>query len=258
MITHGGFYYCQARIQARFAALPGNADWQRLSGARTFPAFIEEARIGPLKPWVKGFSSLSGAHDLERGLRNLAWELVDEIAGWAPAPWTGAILWTGWVPLLPVFEHCARGDPPPQWASLDPRLRLLLADDGTLCPAALDRAGLSALISPGEPARVVSNWTKAWRDHWPATGRESRRQLDSLCTELDAHLSAFRSASVESAWGLRHGLREHLRLRFHQYLMQPATVFIYLALVLLDLERLRADLLSRNIFGRMPPMRGNS
>jgi len=39
-----------------------------------------------------------------------------------------------------------------------------------------------------------------------------------------------------------------LRLTFHQRLLEPVTVFIYLALVLLDLERLRAELLRRCLF----------
>ncbi len=55
-------------------------------------------------------------------------------------------------------------------------------------------------------------------------------------------------ASVAS----RRALRERLRGRFRYDLLQPATVFIFLALVGLDLERLRGELVARVLFATGP------
>ncbi len=248
MSAHHGFAQCQARIQARYAALPTDAEWQRLAGARTFSGFVEEARVGPLQPWVKGFSRLSRGHELDRGLRNLAADLAEEVSGWVPSRWQTAVRWIAWLPFLPVFEHLSRGATPPDWMALDYRLGTLLNQEGALQAHALERQGLSPLVSPGEPTQVVPHWAEAWRQRWPATDPETRRHLDDFSAVIDSHLAAFRRSTPDTAWGLRRALRERLRLSFHQRLLEPVTVFIYLALVLLDLERLRAELLRRCLF----------
>jgi hypothetical protein len=50
------------------------------------------------------------------------------------------------------------------------------------------------------------------------------------------------------AWSLRRELRERLRLEFHRLPLEPLTAFAFLALVALDLERLRAALMERALF----------
>ena len=49
-------------------------------------------------------------------------------------------------------------------------------------------------------------------------------------------------------WTARQTLRSRLRLLFHQRLLQPVGPFVYLVLVGLDLERLRASLVDRALF----------
>ncbi len=250
MSTHPQFAHSQSRLQARYAALPAETDWQRLAGARTFSAFIEDARTGPLQSWVKGLSALSGEHELERGLRNLAADLVEETARWVPGQWREAVQWVAWLPFLPVFEHLSRGGSLPPWAALDYRLGALLDPGGVLQVDSLRQQGLPTLIAAGEPERVAPLWVEAWRQRWPAVDSQSRRHLESFSARIGSHLAAFRLATPQTAWGLRRELRERMRLAFHQRLLEPVTVYIYLALVLLDLERLRAELLRRLLFPR--------
>ena len=64
---------------------------------------------------------------------------------------------------------------------------------------------------------------------------------------IRSHASAF-PRSGEAAWPLRRDLRERLRLGFHRLPLQPAAAFYYLALLALDLERLRAALMERALF----------
>jgi hypothetical protein len=78
--------------------------------------------------------------------------------------------------------------------------------------------------------------------------RSAQAELDDLCRLLRTHLSAFGDASPKRAWGLRQGLRERLRVDFHHAGRSPAALFIYLALLALDLERLRRALLDRALF----------
>lgn len=249
MSPQAAFGYCQARLQARYADLPGEAEWQRLAGARTLAAFLAEARGGRLQPWVKGFSGQSTDHDLERGLRALATDAVNEVTNWVPDPWQPAVAWVAWVPYLPVLEHLAQaGSRPPPWAVTDGRFSTLLDAAGAPDRAALGQAGLLPLVSAGQPTLVAVRWAETWRALWPRCDRACRGDLDGLTERIADHLRAFRRASPGTAWDLRQTLRERLRLDFHRHLLAPVTPFIYLGMVLLDLEQLRAKLLRRALF----------
>jgi hypothetical protein len=76
--------------------------------------------------------------------------------------------------------------------------------------------------------------------------------LKVFSRDLGAHLAAFHQSPPDAAWGLRQALRDRLRVRFHQHPLQPLIIFLYLALILLDLERLRGELLRRCLFSPGP------
>ena len=174
---------------------------------------------------------------------------------WVPRPWRAAVAWTAWLPYLPVFEHLAdtaQPKRPPDWASADPRLRALVSDEGEPDPDALERAGLLTLLDAPRPDQILARWADGWRSRWPPDRGGWTRDLEAFTARLAAHLSAFRQAAPADAWNLRQALRERLRLQFHQSMLAPVTVYIYLALILLDLERLRAELLRRALFTPSP------
>lgn len=246
MNTACGFAYAQARIQSRFAELPPQEEWRRLAGARTLAGFLEEARTGPLRDWVKPLSGQSDCHDLEIGLRAVYREHVAEVAGWLPKPWRAAIGWTRWLVLMPLFDHLARGGTMPAWVVRDPDLQRLLHEDGSLGPEHLRSGDAHILLAQGsDPAAV---WTEIWRQLWPPCKAEFQANMVALEALLAGHLEVFRRVSPEAAWELRHGLRERLRLLFHRRLLQPAGAFSHLALVALDMEHLRAELVTRALF----------
>jgi hypothetical protein len=246
MKTGARFAYVQARTQARVAALPAEEEWQRLAGARSLAGFLEEARMGALRPWIRPFSGQSDVHDLEVGLRVLYRELVAELAAWMPGPWRPAMDWTRWLVLVPLLDHLARGNDPPAWSGRDHDIAPLLGEDGNVDGQRLGTAGAGGLLEPGvEPAHA---WLVEWRRRWPPCKGEFVRNLEGLQGLLSAHLAAFRASRPDATWGLRRALRERLRLLFHRRLLQPAGPFVYLALAALDLERLRAELMSRALF----------
>lgn len=240
------FAYAQARLQARYAELPTEADWRRLSGARTLSGWLEEARSGALEQWVKGFSAQSDSHDIERGVRAQFLEAVEHVAGYLPEPWHEAVCWCGWLPLLGLFDHLRAGGRIPDWVARDPRLALLLDEAGGFDAAALASQGLAGVLDADLDASTV--WLAQWRQRWPRCKRANLDAVDVLALRCASHLRAFRDAPPDKAWSLRKQLRERLRFEFHRYLLQPASAFIFLALVALDLERLRRALLDRALF----------
>ncbi len=248
------FAYARARLQARYGGLPVEADWRRISGTRALGAWLEEARGGPLKDWVKGFSAASDAHDIEAGVRGLLLAEIDAVAGFVPAPWQDAVRWTRWLPLLGLLEHLRAGGGLPGWARRTPCVAELLDDGGALAPQRVRRAGIAPLLGPGtapspqSPQPMAKLWYDAWRDLWPSAAAAVRADLDALAGRLAEHLRLFRRSPPARAWTLRQGLRERLRLEFHRAGLAPAMPFVYLALVGLDQERLRRALLDRALF----------
>lgn len=245
MKTSCRFAYVQARVQARFAALPSAEEWQRLAASRSLAAFLEDARNGPLRPWIKSFSGQSTSQDVEVGTRGSFHEAIEEVADWVPEPWREAVRWTRWLSLLPLWDHLARGEAPPDWLARDPFLSPLLDDNGRIDPRRVEAAGAAALLAGDD---LSAAWGEHWRRLWPRCKREFLANLEAFRALLLAHLAVFREARPESAWGLRLALRGRLHLLFHRRLLQPAGPLIYLALVALELERLRAELVTRALF----------
>lgn len=240
------FAYAQARVQARFAELPGEGEWQRLAAARTLASFLEEARTGCLRDWVKGLSGDSDTHDMEIVMRALYRETAQEVAGWMPGPWRPAVIWTKWLTLLPLLDHLARGGATPLWLARDRFFRGLLGAGGKLDPDKLADAGAGALL--GAQGDLPRAWLTEWHRRWPPCRRAFVREMESLTALLLAHGEDFVHAQAEAGWGLRKALRARLHLLFHRRLLQPAGPFIYLAMAALDLERLRAALVTRALF----------
>lgn len=251
------FAYAQARIQARVSALPVEGDWQRLSGARSLSGYLEEARTGTLRTWVKGFSAQSNCHDLERGLRAQFLDAVEQTAAFVPRPWREAVLWWRWLPLLPLFAHARAGRMLPPWTRHDYRLAGLLDDQSRFDAAALRRRGIDVLVDPAvvvayaNPERsddLLALWVLLWRARWPSLARADRARLDALIDRLHQHVGAFTHTAPDNTWNLRRALRDRLRLDLHRQLMQPTVIFLYLAMVAVDLERLRRALVERSLF----------
>jgi hypothetical protein len=184
-------------------------------------------------------------HDLEVGVRVQFRETADELACWVPDPWAPAVRWTRWLTLLPLLEHLARGGSAPGWVRRDSSLARILGEGGTLDTARLGQLGAARLLGRDDPAAA---WLEEWRSRWPRCSRQALSNLGALATLLAEHVSVFREAPPQSAWELRGALSARLRHLFHRRLLQPAGVFIYLVLVALELERLRAELVDRALF----------
>jgi hypothetical protein len=69
--------------------------------------------------------------------------------------------------------------------------------------------------------------------------------MRSLVATIVSHLERFKRVNVRDAWQERSALERELRRLFRKSALRPETAFCYLALVALDLERLRAALVRR-------------
>lgn len=219
--------YCQARAQARFGTLPGEAVWRHLEPVRDLGGYLAEARGTALEPWVSGINPDTDAAEIERILSRRLAGLLDECAAWLGPPWGAAMEWLRWLPRLPELEARLREELPPVG---DPAPLLALRErHGTL----------------------LAGWRAGWQQRLPRMGR---REAESLAATVDAiarHVEAFPHLDVREAWPERHALEQRLRARFRAATLHVAAVFCLLALTALLIERLRAALLARALFA--PP-----
>ncbi|WP_295883852.1 hypothetical protein [uncultured Thiohalocapsa sp.] len=245
------FAHAQARVQARYGRLPAEADWRRISGIRGLGAWLEDARNGPHRDWIKGFSAASTAADIEAGVRGRLLDEIDAVAAYVPAAWQDAVHWTRWLPLAGVLERVRAGGRLPDWARGLPQVAALVDEQGDWVQAQMERAGIGSLLDPAA-GPLLGAWTDGWRQRWPSPGDAVQADLDGLAALLREHLTVFRRSDPQRAWTRRQALRERLRFRFHGLGLSPAAPFTYLALLALDLERLRRALLDRALFPELP------
>lgn len=247
------FAYAQARIQARYGQRPSEAAWRQLDGTGDFVLYLEHARASKLGPWVANFSASTKAHDIEARLRAGMCALIGEVAGWLPHAWGPAVRWTVHLTTLSALLHLSRGGEVQPWMRHDEGLAPLLAASSAASSSRF--AGVPASIAQAlaQGDWLLDAWLAEWRRLWPPVGERERRSLERLASMVRSHLRDFAHIAREHAWELRRTLEQKLSLLFRCIAFEPAAAFVYLALVALDLERLRAALVGRALY---PQVRG--
>jgi hypothetical protein len=245
------FAYAQARLQARHAQLLDAGAWGMLEGARDFSPFLESARATSLRRWLTPFNALSTAHEIEGALRLQFRDYVAEISKWVPAPWRAAVLWVLALLDLPAMQHVLEGRAALAWMRGDASVGRFLDETGSPDLRALRASAWGPLARAwelGQPLREA--WVGEWRLRWPADSGPAEAGLERLDAIVRLHLSAFaQHGTPEAAWNARGLLAAQLAHHFRRQLLRPAAVFTHLLLVALELERLRAELATRLLFG---------
>lgn len=244
------FAYAQARIQARHAARPDAATWRRLAGFGDRLHFLQHARRTRLRPWVVHFSSRTDVHELELSIRSQFRQSVSEVASWQPRAWRRAVLWSRQLLDLPALQHLLLGNSPPAWISKDPVLRPFAVADMRQRLQALEDSEYAHLLrtwQAGTP--LLDGWLTRWRRLWPETPSKFVRPLDQLVDQLQ-QLAVIPDTEDETDRYThdRELLTDKLIYAFRRCSHQPATAFLHLAMVALDLQQLRAALLRRTLF----------
>ncbi len=249
MSAADGFEYAQARIQARMGLHPSEPVWRRLAASRTLSAYLEGARATALGPCVADLSGASDVHEIEQSVRSHLHRCVGEVALWAPEPWRVAVQWLNWLPYLPALRHLLEGAEVRSWMGAAAPLKACLEVAPEARPRVLALAGGAVLVNAWERGEsMLRAWGVTWRQRWPACTGQCAAGLNGIAAVLERHVSRFPAAGLRESWPARHALNARMRHLFRQHTLEPAAAFAYLALVALDLERLRADLTWRALF----------
>lgn len=246
MTSHPDFAYVQARLQARHGRMPGTAVWQTLESSRTAEHYLAMARSGPWSDWTDRLDERGEAHRIERGLRARWRQHVDEVARWQPQRWQAATRWFASVVELPLIELLYHGAAAARWLHEDERLAAFAQPDEAARTAALRRAGL-APFAAARAGRDGRDAATIWLDEWirltPDDGHDPAllgRPAGLLLPRL-MHADGARDTAALA-------VRADLMKLFRRHVGTAVAVFAHLALVALDVERLRGGIVVRGLF----------
>jgi hypothetical protein len=246
------FAYVQARLHARHARLAGAAVWQALEASRTAAHYLAQARAGPLAEWVDELDAAWDVHRIERGLRARWHRYVDDVARWLPPRWQAATRWFGTLTELPLIDALRGAGPAATWQHADERLAAFTQPEPSAKADALRRAGLvpfatpSALATPPADPRgpdAMAIWHAAWLERVPPHEAEPGLMSRPAALLLPRLLGARGERSLAA-----EPTRRALSKLFRRHAGSPVAVFAHLALVALDVERLRGGLVARRLF----------
>ena len=247
MSNPAGFAYLQARLQARHGLRPDLNTWHRLRGTTNLAGYLHAARKSTLAPWVAGLHSTHDTHDIEHALRQVFRDHVDEVARWMPVSWRGSIHWLSLLPDLPAMQHLLGGEAAPAWMLNNVRLRPFTSENVTTrVQAMLDSNWHDIVVAWQRGHSPTSAWLERWQAQWPQTNslHAGMRYLAALLRQ-QARLTRGTPTTTQHQ---RELLGQQLLRAFRRYSFQPAAACAHLGLVALDLEQLRAELVSRALF----------
>jgi hypothetical protein len=240
--------YVQARSQARHGERLQEADWRAIEAARSIDQFIERARAFSLRRFIGRMDARMSNHAVERMLRDTWRAYVAEVAGWVPAAWREAVMWISLFPELPIIDALLMGEAP-EWIQQDPAFAELAQADLQKRNVTPANSPLDALVaSSGREKTLAARWYTHWHSLWPRR-QAGNRALRDLIATINAHVERLDRAGLqEASASYRRDLALKLTRMFRRHGGSPAAIFCHLALVALDLERLRGDLIRRRLF----------
>jgi len=244
--------YAQARLSARYAERPVEADWRFFEASRDLGHCLEAVRGSAMRRYVERLNGASGSHLIETTLRDEWCALVAEVRGWVPSRWAPAVSWFALLPHLRLPEFIASGEAAPTWLPNDPAFAVLsneAKDHAGRSKAAADIISDYALLS--DPDRSGDDPSTLWRDEWRqrAPSPDDHKALDRLLDPLlTAYLETADPARMPAMTNRREGLERHLKGLFRTMYQKPVALFAALGLAALDFERLRGVLVARAVF----------
>ena len=254
-----GVEYAYCRLSARLAMRPDERLWRQLHSARSLQAAVDAVRATAAAPYVAGVGLSGSIDDIELAFRQHLRARIREVTTWAPQGWQAALRWAEVLVDLPIVQHLLGDAPLPKWLRLDPHLAVYAEDDRIRRRARLAQGPMAPLLAVATSGRstprrsaasrhgrdglhpLLAAWEAHWQRCWPRCGDEQRRSLQRLSQTVRAHLAAFATLPVEATAPARERLGERVRRQLHDAAAQPASLFAYLLLVALDVERLRGE-----------------
>ena len=242
------FAYSQARLHARHGMRPDEQAWRELETQQLLANFLQNARRSSLRPWVLNMHANDDWHQLEENLLRQVLDYIDVVASFQPPAWRAAVRWVKQLLLLPTMHYLLAGEAVPEWMCRAPWLKAFASVEMSQRLAALRDTENRPLVEAWQQnTPLLQAWQQHWQSRWPSHAPGVAQPLTELSQLLATHQSTFAQQSAHP-WQAREKLADKLTSLFRRYPRQPVAVFIHLALVALDMERLRGNILQRAIF----------
>jgi hypothetical protein len=243
------FIYTQTRLQARHALRPDERSWQLAESQRDLGNFLQSARQGNLKHWVTGLQVTDQHHLLETALLKHYRDYIDDIASWVPTGWRKSVEWTKSLTYLPALQHLLGGNTPQAWMLQDPVLKQFTAIHQEQRSNAFLQSVYAPMVSAHMDGRpLLDVWLVRWQALWPDQRARQQANLQPLRSILQQHLLSFPLTAPGTGWRHRQELAHKLQMMFRRHSYQPVAIFVHLLLIALDVERLRGDIMQRQLF----------
>jgi hypothetical protein len=240
--------YAQTRIQSRYGERADAGVWLKLHNIQDLGSYLQTAQQTALRPWVLGLSSTHNSHDIEQALRQKYRQHVDEVASWMPAKWQRALQWIKRLADLPALQYLLDGGEPLEWMKSDPEISDFTVDEIQLREQLIRDAGNQALVdSRRQQGSILSGWLSQWNSLRPGSvySDHGLKPLEKLLLEQIQLQTRQPGKSLPADYEI---MLDRLRLVFRRSAFKPAAVCAYLAIVALDVHRLRSDLMLRLFF----------
>jgi len=249
--------YAHARTSARLAQRPGERLTQQLRACRSVAAQLEAVRASPAAAYVSGIEGAGSIDSIEAAFRQQFRLRVAELADWSPDEWKAAIRFVATLLDLPALLHLSGSATPPNWTRTDPALahlarpdplerRIGIAAEHPWLRAALD-ADVRASTRSARLHPALQAWLRRWRTLWPRCTADERANLEQLVRIVERHVLRFGTIAVEEAGSARLAQAAQLTSLMRRAATEPAALFAWLALLAIDLERLRGEFAMRAV-----------
>jgi hypothetical protein len=254
MTAVSDFAYAQARLQARYSWRADETVWLRLHNIDDLASYLQIAQQTALRPWVLGIGPGHDSHAIELALRQKYRQHVEEVASWMPAGWKIPLQWIRRLADLPVLQYLLAGGIALEWMRSDPDISKFTADDTALRLQAMSVAGCASLVNAWQQGDTLfSGWLSHWKKIQPHKSKFSNG-LQNMENLLHQHMQQLQTSHLQARqadvvlptdYDL---LTDSMRIIFRRYAFQPAAVCAYLALIAVDIHRIRSDLMQRLLF----------
>lgn len=241
--------YLQARLQARHGDRPSPDDWRVAEASTDLSHFLDALRRTALRRWLGDINHEMEPEAIERQLRAAWRDAVDQVASWAPQEWRAAVEWLRWLPDLPAIDHLMRGANVPPWMRADPVMREMAFDEPHRRREALAALPQAPMQPDDEQAvpRVVEAWIEEWWRRVPKADRDADSELMQILVIVREHAEAMRTGDDADGIALSNLLAGRLVRRFRRGAGTAAALFSHLVLDGLELERVRAGVITRRL-----------
>ena len=241
------FIYIQTRLQARHGMRPDKQEWRIIESHKDLGAFFHSARQTRMKPWVSSLHANDSHHDQETTLRQLYCNYVDEVENWGPSAWRASVRWVKVLHYLPSLQHLLSGNIAYDWMLEDAQLKEFATANFETRIHMMCQSEYAPLIDAWQSGKpLLTAWTEHWHSLWP--NKKYKRSINELISLIDLYLLTFEQISSQPGRESSEILAARLCILFRQFSYQPAAIFIHLALIALDIERLRSNILQRCLF----------